>query len=160
MTLLQISLRFTSFALATLMSSQSFAVTYSVTTDACREIVTHVPADDVTYTPGVDVSGNPVVPADLGGGYGITAPEEVTLDIRLDLAERLGLGGGEGPGAGAVSALIGVEAVVGQVTVRGNDIYWNGNLIPRDSYAVLAAACGDAFTAAGIPLPLPKPAME
>lgn len=84
----------------------------------------------------------------------------MTIDIRLDLAQRLGLGGGEGPGGGAVSALIGGEAVVGQVTVRGNDIYWNGRKIPRYSYATLAAACGDAFTASGIPLPLPKPAME
>jgi hypothetical protein len=50
--------------------------------------------------------------------------------------------------------------VVGQVTVRGNDIYWNGRKMPRDSYSTLAAACGDAFTASGIPLPLPKPAME
>ena len=152
--------RVAAVALAAVCSGEAIAVTYTVSTDSCREIVTHVPADDVTYTPGVDVSGNPVVPADLGGGYGITAPEEVTIDIRLDLAERLGLGGGEGPGAGAVSALIGGEAVVGQVTVRGNDIYWNGNLIPRDSHAALAAACGNAFTAAGIPLPIPKPAME
>ncbi|MDG2321434.1 MAG: hypothetical protein P8L79_14350 [Rhodospirillaceae bacterium] len=59
-----------------------------------------------------------------------------------------------------MSALIGGESVVGQVTVCGNDIYWNGHKIPRDSYASLAAACGDSFTASGIPSPLPKPAME
>lgn len=127
---------------------------------SCRQIVTHVPVDDVTYNAGVDVKGNAVVPADLGGGYGITAPDSVTIDIRLDLAQRLGLGGVAGPGSSAVSALIGGEAVVGQVTVRGDDIYWNGQLIPRDSYAALAAACGNAFTAAGLPLPLPKPTME
>ncbi len=111
----------------------------------------------MAYVPGVDVSGNPVVPADLGGGYGITAPEEVTINIRLDLAEQLGLGGEDG---GIAAATIGGEAVVGQVTVRDNDIYWNGRKIPRDSYAVLAASCGDAFTAAGPPLPIPKPAMD
>ena len=49
---------------------------------------------------------------------------------------------------------------MGQVTVRGNDLYWNGMLIPRDTYAALAVACGYAFTAAGIPLPVRKPAME
>ena len=142
---------------STFVSSELRAEPIVLATDTCREIVTHVPADDVTYTPGVDVNGNAVVPADLGGGYGIIAPEEVTIDIRLDLAERLGLGGDDGSVA---SALIGGEAVVGQVTVRGNDIYWNGNKIPRDSHAALAAACEDAFTASGIPLPLPKPAME
>ncbi|MDG2321433.1 MAG: hypothetical protein P8L79_14345 [Rhodospirillaceae bacterium] len=46
--------------------------------------------------PGVDVNGNAVAPAHLGGGYGITAREEVTIDICLDLTQRLGLGVGEG----------------------------------------------------------------
>jgi hypothetical protein len=63
-----------------------YADVYTVTTQDCREIATYVPADDVTYMPGVDVNGDAVAPADLGGGYGITAREEVTIDIRLDLA--------------------------------------------------------------------------
>lgn len=127
----------------------------SVQTDDCRQIVSHVPADDVAYVPGVDVNGNAVVPADLGGGYGITAPDEVNIDIRLDLAERLGLGGDDF--SSGASALLSGEGVVGRVTVRGNDIYWNDEKLARDSYAALSAACGDAFAAAGIPLPLPKP---
>lgn len=127
----------------------------SVQTDDCRQIVSHVPADDVAYVPGVDVNGNAVVPADLGGGYGITAPDEVNIDIRLDLAERLGLGGDDF--SSGASALLSGEGVVGRVTVRGNDIYWNDEKLARDSYAALSAACGEAFAAAGIPLPLPKP---
>lgn len=134
---------------------QGYASILSVSTDDCRQLVSHVPADDVAYVPGVDVNGRPVVPADLGGGYEILAPEEVNIDIRLDLAERLGLGG-EDFDSGA-SALLSGEGVVGRVTVRGNDIYWNGRKLARDSHAALSAACGDAFTAAGIPLPLPKP---
>ena len=127
----------------------------SVRTEDCRQIVTHVPADDVAYAPGVDVNGRPVVPADSGGGYDIFAPEEVNIDIRLDLAERLGLGGAAFD-SGA-SALLSGEGVVGRVTVRGNDIYWNDNKLARDSHAALSSACGNAFTAAGIPLPLAKP---
>ena len=141
-----------------LFSAPIFGAPLVVRTEDCQKIVTHVPADDVAYTPGVDVSGNPVVPADLGGGYGmITAPEEVTLDIRVDLAGRLPLGGDGGPGADAATAAIGGEGVVGQVSVAGNDIYWNGQKLPRDTAGVLAAACGEAFTAAGIPLPTRKP---
>ena len=151
------SLGIISLSLAVTGATPGLADVYTVTTQDCRQIVTHVPADDVAYVPGVDVSGNPVVPADLGGGYGITAPEEVTINIRLDLAEQLGLGGEDG---GIAAATIGGEAVVGQVTVRDNDIYWNGRKIPRDSHAVLAASCGDAFTAACLPLPIPKPAMD
>lgn len=117
----------------------------------CQQIVYHTPADDVAFVPGVDVSGNAVVPADLNGGHSITAPEEVTIDIRLDLAQRLGLG------EGVASALIGGEGVVGQVTVKGQDLYWNGSLLPRDNQAALLEACGKVLTAAGIPLPTQKP---
>ena len=127
----------------------------SVRTDDCRQLVSHAPADDVAYVPGVDVRGRPVVRADLGGGYDIFAPDEVNIDIRLDIAERLGLGGEDF--ANGASALLSGEGVVGRVTVRGNDIYWNGNILARDSHAALSAACGDAFTAAGIPLPIAKP---
>lgn len=133
------------------VTSSAKAEQLSVRNADCQQVVFHEPADDVAFVPGVDVSGRPVVPADLNGGYGITAPEDVTIDIRLDLAERLGLG------EGAASALIGGEGVVGQVTVRGQDIYWNGDLLPRDSQAALLLACGETFTAAGIPLPTEKP---
>lgn len=137
------------------LPGMSAASILSVRTDDCSQLVYHVPDGDVAYVPGVDVNGNAVVPADLGGGYGITAPDEVNIDIRLDLAERLGLGGDDF--SSGASALLGGEGVVGRVTVRGNDIYWNDVKLARDSYAALAAACGEAFTSAGIPLPLPKP---
>ena len=78
----------------------------------------------------------------------------MNIDIRLDLAERLGLGGSE---ADVASAMIGGEGVLGRVNVRGQDIYWNGAKLSRDSQAALAAACAEAFTAGGIPLPLAKP---
>ncbi len=142
-------------ALPAFLPGMSAASILSVRTDDCSQLVSHVPDNDVAYVPGVDVNGNAVVPADLGGGYGITAPDEVNIDIRLDLAERLGLGGDDfSTGA---SALLSGEGVVGRVSVRGNDIYWNDEKLARDSYAALSAACGEAFAAAGIPLPLPKP---
>lgn len=82
-------------------------------------------------------------------------PDKVNIDVRLDLAERLGLRG-DGFASGASSILNG-EGLVRRVTVRGNDIYWNDVKLARDSHAALSAACNDAFTAAGIPLPLLKP---
>lgn len=107
---LRTNLGFICFGLVAMGAAPAWAAPFTVYTEDCRQIVTHEPADDVAYLPGVDVSGNPVVPADLGGGYGITAPEEVTIDIRLDLAERLPLGGGEGPGANAAVATIGRQS--------------------------------------------------
>ena len=123
----------------------------------CYQLVSHIPADDVAFVPGVNARGRQVEPADLGGGYGITAPDVVNIDIRLDLAERLGLGGDLD---GGPSALIAGEGVVGRVSVQGRNIYWNDSLLPLDSAAALSAACRGAFTSAGIPLPLPKPATD
>jgi len=160
MKLNEINIRFVCGLALALFPIESAAVTYKISTNNCWEIFSHDLADDASYVPGVDVRGNPLVPADLGGGYGITFPEEVIIDIRLDLAERLGLGGDEGPGADTISALIHGEGVVGRVTVRDNEIYWNDVLIPKASHAALALACQDAFTAEGIPLPIKKPAMQ
>jgi hypothetical protein len=143
-------------------AATAYSTEISVRREDCHQLVSHIPDDDVAFVPGVDVRGRKVAPADLGGGYGITAPDEVNIDIRLDLAERLGLG--ENPTSDdsedGVSNLITGEGVVGRVNVKGRDIYWNDSRLPLDSAAALAAACRTAFTSAGIPLPLPKPAEQ
>lgn len=143
------------FAVAVSSGRSAQTSLLSIRTDDCRQLVSHVPAAAVTYVPGVDVHGRPVVPTDLGAGFGIIAPDEVNIDIRLDLAERLGLGGDDF--ASGASSIVSGEGVVEQVTVRGNDIYWNDVKLTRDSHVSLSAASNDAFTAAGIPLPLPQP---
>ena len=70
-------------------AAESKAVTLSKA--ACARLVQHVPADDVTYKPGVDARGRPVVPADLGGGPTIAIPDEINIQIGIDLADRLAL---------------------------------------------------------------------
>ena len=67
------------------------AETVALSTADCKKLVQHVPADDVTYKPGVDVRGKAVAPADLGGGYNVNIPEEINIQIGIDLADRLGL---------------------------------------------------------------------
>lgn len=57
----------------------------------CARLVEHVPAPDVQYRPGVDVRGDPVPPADLGGGVDLALPETVTVLIEVDLFGRFGL---------------------------------------------------------------------
>ncbi len=58
----------------------------------CRIVVDHVPRDDVTYKPGVDVHGKPVVSADLnsGGGYGFKE-KPIRIPIELNLFEEFDL---------------------------------------------------------------------
>ena len=56
----------------------------------CRALVRHRPAADVSYRPGVDVRGREVVPADLNPSP-IALPETYTIDITVDLFDRLGI---------------------------------------------------------------------
>lgn len=98
---------------------------------ACVQLVQHVPADDATYRPGVDVRGRPVASADLGGGHGIKIPDEINIDIGFDVAQRYQM---TGPGAAA-------KGSVGTVTVKNGKAYFNGQPISPNDQAAIAAAC-------------------
>src|SRR5690348_9276282 len=77
-------------AIVLLLGMPAAAETMPVSAADCRQLVAHAPAPDVTYKPGVDVRGNAVAPADLGAGYALALPDEITIDIGIDLADRLG----------------------------------------------------------------------
>ncbi|MEQ8734054.1 MAG: hypothetical protein RIC29_03960, partial [Rhodospirillaceae bacterium] len=57
-------------------ASTSNKTEISVRAADCRKLISHIPADDVAFEPGLDVRGRKVAPTDLGGGYGITAPDK------------------------------------------------------------------------------------
>ena len=57
----------------------------------CARLVRHVADADVAYQPGVDVHGNAVAPADLGGGAQIALPDRFEFPITVDLGDRLGI---------------------------------------------------------------------
>lgn len=65
--------------------SAARAATITVSATDCQRLVQHQPAADVAYTPGVDVNGNPVAPADLPGSVTIRTPTEVTFEVTYDL---------------------------------------------------------------------------
>ncbi len=133
----------------------------SVSVSDCQRIVTHRPSADVEYKPGVDVHGKAVVPADVGGGYGLTLPESVDIQIGVDLADRLALRDGRNRPKGQepvrkVMPFAGY-APLGTLSVRGNDLYWNNERLAPQDEALLASACRQGFSAAGIVLPTEKP---
>jgi hypothetical protein len=76
-----------------------------------------VPSAD--YQPGVGVNGNAVAPADLP-----SAPPSPSVD-------NLPVGGS-------------AKAILGYVTLRGNQAYFNGQPLNTDQAAVLAEACREA----------------
>lgn len=63
-----------------------------ITSELCAELlISHTPSADTLYKAGVDVDGEPVVPADFDGGIKIEVPKSMTIPIRLDLARFLGV---------------------------------------------------------------------
>lgn len=67
------------------------AASLTVSMADCARLTRHVPAADVAYQPGVDVQGQAVVPADLGGGLQVGVPEAFSFDVQIqpiDFARR------------------------------------------------------------------------
>ncbi|HWE76868.1 MAG TPA: hypothetical protein VG328_27130 [Stellaceae bacterium] len=87
-----------------------------------------VPGAD--YQPGVDVNGNAVAPADLPSSNANPSVDNFPIEINQRLAHRfnLPLGGN-------------AKAVLGYVTVRNNQAYFNGQPLDADQTAALAEAC-------------------
>ena len=117
----------------------------------CKALTRHQPESSVTYKSGVNVRGEPVVPADVDGSYPIDLPATIKIEIGIDLADRLGIrratSGGQAPDSGR-RALLPYEGkgVLGEITVTGTDVFWNGKLLSSDDAAALSNACRDAVS--------------
>ena|SRR5690349_22127814 len=99
----------------------------------CQQLVSHQPAPDVTYQPGVDVHGKPVVPADLAGGSQIELPDVIYIPIEVLLQDRFGIP--------ANSVLYQATAEVGVASVRGNQVFFQDKPLTDPEIAALEAAC-------------------
>lgn len=102
----------------------------------CMQLTAHRPDDDVAYRPGIDVRGRPVAPADLGGG-GRLAVGDIAIPIEIPLARRYGVA------AGRYAA----TAEVGTVTLRGDEVLFNGRPMSDVDQALIAQACRAAGVA-------------
>ena len=101
----------------------------------CERLVRHEPAPDVAYQPGVDVHGKPVVPADLDGGAPIQLPDVIYIPIEVLVQDRFHIP--------ANSVLFNATAEVGVAELRGNQVYYQGQLLSDPEEAALEAACRD-----------------
>jgi hypothetical protein len=101
----------------------------------CQRLVNHEPAPDVTYQPGVDVHGRPVVPADLGGGQQIQLPDVIYIPIEVLIQDKYGIP--------ANSVLYDATALVGVVSVRGNQVYFEDQPLTDPEIVALEQACRD-----------------
>lgn len=101
----------------------------------CERLVRHEPTPDVAYQSGVDVHGRPVVPADLGGGAQVELPDVIYIPIEVLLQD--------GYGIPANSVLYDATALVGIVSVRGNEVYFEDQPLTDPEIAALGEACRD-----------------
>ena len=101
----------------------------------CQRLVNHEPAPDVTYQPGVDVHGRPVAPADLGGGQQIQLPDVIYIPIEVLVQDKYGIP--------ANSVLYDATALVGVVSVRGNQVYFEDQPLTDAEIVALEEACRD-----------------
>lgn len=107
----------------------------------CRRLVQHRPGADVAYKPGVDVSGRPVAPADLPGSARITAPDEITINLTIDVLQQYGV-----PADSLLSPS--GEASVGTIKydIASGKLTYNGQDLTDPEQAALAAACSSIKT--------------
>lgn len=94
----------------------------------CLAYTNHIARDDVAFQPGVGLSGESVPPADLHAPLQIEA-DDLIVPITLDLAERLDID--LAPGVEG-------EALVGVISVRGGEAFFNDQLLnPGQNQALL-----------------------
>ena len=124
---------------AVLMAMLAFpgAAVAQIDLSVCQYLPRHRPAPDVEYTPGVDVRGRPVAPADLPGSAGGAAPlERFDIPVTLNFARRMGFAVPSGGVPG--------NAQVGTLTLSGNRLFFNGQPVGGPSEAELYALCRTA----------------
>lgn len=114
---------------------QQVVTELSVSLEDCRRLVQHQARNDVAYQPGVDVNGNPVVPADIEPILGqIQPPDEVVIDFGVDLAGRYGISGSGLHTATADILTVNYDMALGTLTV-------NGKPLLKDDARAIAKAC-------------------
>jgi hypothetical protein len=124
-------------ALPLLLLAQSAMADVAVSKRDCDRLVKYRQAPGVEYQPGVDAHGRPVAPADLGGGYNIKVPEIIVIPIEVLLQDRFHIP--------ANSVLWDAKAQVGTVIVKGDQVYYEGQLLGDPEAAALAELCQQQF---------------
>ena len=104
-----------------------------VTRSDCAALVEHRPSTGVEYRPGVDARGRPVVAADLAGTPQIAPPDEIVIDVTVQVYQYLG----RTPPAG----LGDTAATVGRLVLLDGKLTFNGEPLSGPASSAIAAAC-------------------
>lgn len=98
-------------------------VTIRLTKRQCRHlVVSHKASGDVAYKPGLDVRGNPVVPADLSGGFEWITPDEIEFDLAFNPLGNTGLDADDFSNTNANVGTIKYDILSGRLTLNGRPL--------------------------------------
>jgi len=106
----------------------------------CQVATHHQPDADVNYTGGVDVHGNPVVPADIQSTPHFNLPDPVVIPVEMDVLRTMGV---ELPVSGIESTTEFSEIRI----YRDGRVEYNGHDIQRE----VGVFCGGETEAAETP---------
>lgn len=104
-----------------------------VTRSDCAALVEHRPSADVEYRPGVDVRGRPVVAAGVAGTPQIAPPDEIVIDVTVQVYQYLGSTPPAGLGDTGLS--------VGRLVLSDGKLTFNGQALSDPANRAIAAAC-------------------
>lgn len=109
----------------------------------CQRLIRHQPAPDVAFQPGIDVYGRTVAPADMAASSPIKLPDEIAIDIGVDLNEKYGIGQDD-DGNNRYTAATQTLGVVKVNPVSGKVTYDGKALDGHDTDAI-RKACQDKY---------------
>ncbi len=111
-------------------------VRITVSEKNCERIQKHIAWDDVTYKPGVDVHGKPVVPADLKDNR-LKLPDTITIDLSLPLQDLYA------PGNQPPELLKNAEVQVGKIDyhINSGKLLFNGQELSDPAMHAIAEEC-------------------
>jgi hypothetical protein len=104
-----------------------------ISSSLCTDLVSAPTVPGAEYKPGVDATGQPVVPADLPAA----APPLGPVEVGVDLKRRFGIG--------TDSHLLQHRPSVALVTVLAGVAYLNGVPLAENERAAMIAACEAAW---------------
>jgi hypothetical protein len=104
----------------------------SVSRDDCKVLAQYADVGAADYKPGVDVNGRPVAGANLSGEGTSVVPTEITFTLTVRLADFV---------PGLATGLADSVAPIGEIAVRGRDVFLNDRLLNERQSQVLAEQC-------------------
>jgi hypothetical protein len=108
-----------------------------ISSTLCAELrAAEAAAPSADYTPGVDVQGNAVAPADVPGSAPVLGADDFPIEIDPKLRQRFGVT--------PSSPFFHSRALLGLVTVRDGRALFNGAPIAENERAMMLAACAAA----------------